>query len=97
MNFNKLFAKKMKQKVYGDMDFTVYQAVLQHRNKRPNLNSKLFGRMKKNMVKPEKHINILYQGDIFGEIGVLTNLNRTCTVKTRETCVFQTLNKDAMA
>ena len=34
---------------------------------------------------------------MFGEIAALTNLKRTCTVVTRESCVFQTLSQKSMA
>lgn len=45
---------------------------------------------------PLMMIDILEAGNIFGEIGVLTKLRRTTTVIARETCVFQTLNLDAL-
>ena len=41
-------------------------------------------------------ITILSDGDIFGEIGMLTNLRRTCSVVTQDTCVFQTLSSESM-
>jgi hypothetical protein len=30
----------------------------------------------------------LTTGDLFGEIGVLTNLRRTCTIETKDNCIF---------
>jgi len=41
-------------------------------------------------------IDLLGKGDIFGEIGCMTNLNRTCTVITKETCLFYTFNLKAI-
>lgn len=38
----------------------------------------------KKMVK----IDILSKGDIFGEIGLLTTLNRTASIKSTEGCLF---------
>lgn len=40
-----------------------------------------------------KKIDILTKGDLFGEIATLSNLRRTCSVTTRENCVFQTVSK----
>jgi len=41
-------------------------------------------------------INILSKDDFFGEISLLTNFNRTCTVISSESCLLQTLNKKAI-
>lgn len=41
-------------------------------------------------------IDILITGDMFGEVAALTNSKRTCTVATREGCVFQTLSRNSM-
>ena len=40
-----------------------------------------------------KPIKRLYDGHVFGEIGAITNLRRTCTVITYETCVFLTIER----
>ena len=39
-------------------------------------------------------IQMLRDGDIFGEVALLTNLKRTCTVVTTSTCIFQTLTRN---
>lgn len=42
-----------------------------------------------------KPINILNTGDTFGEIGLLTNMKRTCNVAiVSEMCIFQTISKE---
>jgi hypothetical protein len=33
---------------------------------------------------------------MFGEIGILTNLRRTCSVQSQDQCVFQTLDKSVL-
>lgn len=35
-----------------------------------------------------KAIQILNKEEYFGEIGVLTNMKRTCSIVTKETCLF---------
>ena len=40
-----------------------------------------------------KPIKRLMEGEIFGEIGALTNLKRTCSAITKNTCVMFTLEK----
>ena len=41
-------------------------------------------------------IDVVSEYGIFGELGVLTNLCRTCTVVAREHSVFQTISKESM-
>ena len=36
----------------------------------------------------------LHEGDIFGEISLLTNFRRTASVVANKACIFQTLSKD---
>lgn len=47
----------------------------------------------------EKHfckiINDLGQGSYFGEVGMMSNLRRTCTVYTVSNCFFGVLDKQA--
>jgi len=40
-------------------------------------------------------IEVLEEGDIFGEISIFSNLRRTATVRSSECCLFQTLDKEA--
>lgn len=44
----------------------------------------------------KKAIRRLNEGEIFGEIGVLTQMKRTCFVKTNSTCIFQTLTRRSL-
>ena len=41
----------------------------------------------------DSHIDTLEKGTSFGEIALLTNLKRTCTIKTENNCFFHTLKK----
>lgn len=34
---------------------------------------------------------MLGPGDVFGEIGILTNMKRTCSIQNENTCLFMTL------
>ena len=43
-----------------------------------------------------KVLGVMDKGHLFGEIGVLTNLGRTCTVISNENCLFQTLSKESL-
>lgn len=43
-----------------------------------------------------KAINRLKESDIFGEIAILTNLKRTCTVVANESCVLQALSRESI-
>lgn len=38
-------------------------------------------------------IDVLTKGDLFGEIGVLTNLKRTASIISEDTCMFNSLSK----
>lgn len=42
------------------------------------------------------NIDILSAGELFGEIGVLTNMVRTASVITRKICHFNTLDREAV-
>ena len=41
-------------------------------------------------------IDELQKGDLFGEIGLLTKLRRTCTVVTKDLCLMMTLTSEGM-
>lgn len=49
----------------------------------------------KKAKKPIK-VNILGEKEVFGDIGIFTNLKRTCTVMTRETCLLYQIRKEAL-
>ena len=70
------------------------QDKLQAENQNPN--SKMPEFPIYNHEENEVSIDILISGDMFGEVAALTNSKRTCSVVTREDCVFQTLSKESM-
>lgn len=77
-----------------DLEGNALQDKLQRENKNPNVHMpdiQLY-----NMDENETSIDILIKGDMFGELAALTNSKRTCTVATRECCIFQTLSRDSM-
>lgn len=77
------------------MDINEFQKLIQTGNARPIKLGQ--GRQLDHSIKKKvTDVTILSDGDIFGEIGMLTNLRRTCSVITQDTCVFQTLSKDSM-
>lgn len=36
----------------------------------------------------DEHIDKLHKGDMFGEIGLLTSIRRTCSVETTDNCLM---------
>jgi CRP-like cAMP-binding protein len=44
----------------------------------------------------DEHIDKLHKGDMFGEIGLLTSIRRTCTVETTDSCLMIKLNEDGL-
>ena len=79
-----------------------FQDKLQRDNKHPqeiknkkNAINNIFNKPEESMVNRDTHkkIDILTKGDLFGEIATLSNLRRTCSVTTIESCVFQTISK----
>ena len=45
-------------------------------------------------IPPRRTIRRLGKGEVFGEIAMLTELKRTCSIVTYETCLFQMLSRD---
>ena len=41
-------------------------------------------------------INVLYKGEIFGEISCMTKLERTCTIVTKENTMVHCLNREGL-
>jgi len=81
-------------------DHNSFQTYLQNKNRNP-LNSVMASRQTyattastKKPAHQSKVIDILSKGDIFGEIAVLSNLRRTCSVETIDSCLFQTLRRE---
>ena len=74
--------------------YNEYQEKLQLKNPDPNETNRPQGEQAQKFTEA-KVIEVLEEGDIFGEISIFSNLRRTATVRSSECCQFQTLNKEA--
>lgn len=89
---------------YSSIKFEHYQTIIQRNNLRPEaeehdcesivekegclhywLNNTIESRKEERKM---TRIDNLSKGDIFGEIGLLTSLNRTASIKSTEGCLF---------
>ena len=53
--------------------------------------------MKQKPKLKDELIDKLHKGDMFGEIGWLTKLRRTCTVMTSDSSLFLSLDREGMS